>query len=527
MKLLYITLSVFFVVSFHLHSQTTFNKDVAPIVFKHCVSCHRDGEIAPFPLSNYEEVSQMALTVRAVTKAGTMPPWKAEKSFGNFLDERILTAEEKEVIDKWIEQGLEEGNLADLPKLPDFPKGSQLGTPDLVLQLKSAWKINGDFKDSYRNFVLDIPIDKDYEIAAVEFRPGNTKVVHHALMWLDTTGEAMAKDNASPEDGYEGFGGPGFTPTLSYGGWVPGAASRFYPPGIGNKMFKNGKIVVQIHYAASATEEFDQSTINIFYKKNEPSTRQILEYSMAVNELVTKPFQIPANEKKAFKASYFVPLDVSLYSVAPHQHLLGTSAKAYAVTTLGDTIPLVSIPRWDFNWQGAFTFQKFVKIPMFSTLYYEAEYDNTIENPFNPNNPPLQIQWGERTVDEMFLCYFNFLPYEQGDELIELGPKNDTTISSVSNFEIIGFPKAMITEIYPNPAQSENIIRFYNPTYSTISVSINSLDGKFLGELMKPLLYPIGHHSISLQFKNILSGKYFIQLQSSNGIHTIPITILR
>jgi hypothetical protein len=170
-------MKIFFTILFvllytaNVFSQTTFNKHIAPIIFKHCVSCHRDGEIAPFPLTNYEEVSQMAYTIRAVTQSGSMPPWKAEKGFGHFLDERILTQEEKDAISKWIDEGLAEGNPSDLPILPNFPKGSQLGVPDMVLKLKNPWKIEGNSKDSYRNFVLDLPISEDVDIAAVEFRP--------------------------------------------------------------------------------------------------------------------------------------------------------------------------------------------------------------------------------------------------------------------------------------------------------------------------------------------------------------------
>lgn len=525
-------MKIFFTILFvllytaNVFSQTTFNKHIAPIIFKHCVSCHRDGEIAPFPLTNYEEVSQMAYTIRAVTQSGSMPPWKAEKGFGYFLDERILTQQEKDAISKWIDEGLAEGNPSDLPTLPNFPKGSQLGVPDLVLKLKNPWKIEGNSKDSYRNFVLDLPISEDVDIAAVEFRPGNTKVVHHALMWLDTTGEAKLRDDESPEEGYDGFGGPGFSPTLSYGGWVPGATSRFYPPGIGNKMFKNGKFLVQIHYAASVTEEFDQSTINIFFKKNEPAIRQIFETTMSPREL-KQAFIIPANQKRQFVASYLIPIDVSVYALAPHQHLLGTAAKAYAVTFKGDTIPLVNVPKWDFNWQGAFTFQKLVKIPAFSTLYYEAEYDNTSDNPFNPNTPPKVVTWGERTIDEMFLCYFHFMQYEDGDELIELGPKKDTVSSTNQYPEIIGMPKAMITELYPSPIQTNSSLRMYIPYNAAITVNLTSLEGKNVATLIESQWFSEGYHSISLPFDQYISGKYFLQLRSPNGVHTVPVTIVR
>jgi hypothetical protein len=527
MKIFFTIVSMVFVVSFDLQSQVTFSKHVAPIIFKHCVSCHRDGEIAPFSLSNYEEVSQMAYTIKAVVHTGTMPPWKAEQGYGDFLDERLLTQQEKEIISQWIDGGLEEGNKGDLPTLPDFPKGSQLGVPDLVLKLKNPWKIESNYKDNYRNFVLDLPIDQDYDVAAIEFRPGNAKVVHHALMWLDTTGESTSRDIAEPGDGYDGFGGPGFNPTLSYGGWVPGATSRFYPPGIGNKMYKSGKVLVQIHYAPSVTEEYDQSTINVFFKKNENNVRQVLEFPMSVSELENKPFIIPANERKKFRGSYFVPIDASIASIAPHQHLLGANAKAYAVTILGDTIPLVNIPSWDFNWQGAFTFQKLVKIPMFSTLYYEAEYDNTTDNPFNPNNPPKITRWGENTSDEMYLCYFHFLLYEPGDENIVMGPAKDTTISSVNYPYITGFPKSSIVEVYPNPAVVQSTIRIYNPIESFVSLKVISIDGVAQQVVLEPTLYSQGYHSVSLSSANLAIGKYLLQLHSPNGVHSSPLTIVK
>ena len=195
----------------------TFNKDVAPILWKNCAGCHRPGEVGPFSLLTYQDAAKRADFLQEVTATGQMPPWKPESGFGSFLDARRLSGAEIKTIAAWSSAGAPEGDSKDLPSLPKFPEGWQLGTPDLVLKPSEAFDVPASGDDIYRCFVIPIPIDTDKTVAAVEFRPGNRKVVHHALLYLDSTGAARRKDQSDAGPGYASFGGPGILPTGGLG----------------------------------------------------------------------------------------------------------------------------------------------------------------------------------------------------------------------------------------------------------------------------------------------------------------------
>lgn len=188
----------------------TYSEHVAPIIFSHCVSCHRPGEVGPFSLTNYEETKAKLQTVRYAVDNDIMPPWKPASGYGNFVGERRLTPIEKQTILNWIDAGAPEGDKSKMPNLPKFPTGSQLGTPDLVLQVPVKWQVKGDLQDVYRNFVIPTGLLEDKNIAAIEVRPGNKKVVHHVLLWNDISGKGRTLDAKDVTPGYEDFGGVGF-----------------------------------------------------------------------------------------------------------------------------------------------------------------------------------------------------------------------------------------------------------------------------------------------------------------------------
>src|SRR5579883_739062 len=207
----------------------TFNRDIAPILWKNCAGCHRPGEIGPFPLLTYRDAARRADFLAEVVEGRRMPPWKPEPGFGSFHDEQRLTDGEIRRIADWAQAGAPEGDANDLPTPPKFTDGWQLGTPDLVLKVPEPFSVPAGGRDIYRCFVIPIPVDSDRTVAAVEFRPGNRRVVHHALLFLDALGAARARDAADPGPGYASFGGPGILPTGGLGGWAPGAMPRLLP----------------------------------------------------------------------------------------------------------------------------------------------------------------------------------------------------------------------------------------------------------------------------------------------------------
>lgn len=505
------------------NSSYTFSEHVAPIIWKHCISCHRDGEIAPFPLTSYSEVAENALTIAAVTKSRYMPPWKPSK-YMHYADERGLSDEEIQTLYDWAYAGAPEGDPSKTPPVPIFPSGSQLGTPDLLLKMAEEFTVKADFKDEYRNFVIPFNFTSDKNLSAVEFRPGNPAVVHHVLMWIDTTGAARKKDAADPLPGFSGFGGPGVDDAIVLpAAWVPGAVPRFFPDKMGVRIPKGADLIMQIHYAPSGSVQKDQSSINLFYSDDQ-FIRQIREVAINPTHLTgaMMAFILAPDTKGTFKGVLDVPYDFSLMSIAPHMHLIGKKVKSFCIKPTGDTIPLIEIKDWDFNWQGSYTFKKLLKIPKGSKVYYEADYDNTVNNPLNPNTPPKLMRWGEKTTDEMFLCYYFGTIYVQGDENISLETQSTTGIYD-SDFS----SNHVSAHIVPNPIVNAGIIQFNVEKSGTYSITLHDN----LGTIQKVLLhnkdFPIGNHTIDLPVSEYTSGTYSIRIHNKTYNKSIPFVLIK
>lgn len=422
----------------------TFHSDVAPIVFNHCTSCHRPGEIGPMPFTNYEEVAAYGEFIEYVTSIGYMPPWSPDASYSHFVGENVLTADQLETLSAWVGAGKPEGDPADSPGLPEFPDGSQIGIPDHVLVMDEPYAHEGDMSEQYQVFVLPSGFDSAASVRALEVQPGNHNVAHHAILGLDISGTASILDAADPAPGYESFGGFGFNAESSFfGAWVPGALPVEYPPGIGRTIPAGADVLLQMHYGPSAAGETDQTAVNVFLS-NEPIEREVYTAIMGPQHL-DAPFVIPPNQVTSFHGTLPVTADVSLLSIAPHCHLIGSSWKVYATSpNNGDTIPLISIPSWDFNWQGYFTFPHLTKVPEGYTLHGEATYDNTAENPFNPSDPPQWVYFGEETQDEMFFVFIDLVGYEDGDEEIALGPGTDVCEGDLTGDDLVGVSDALL-----------------------------------------------------------------------------------
>ena len=377
----------------------TFNKDVAPILRKNCAGCHRPGEVGPFSLIDYKDAAKRSGFLGEIVASRRMPPWSPEPGFGEFHDARRLTDPEIKTITDWAAAGAPEGNPKDLAEPPKFPEGWQLGTPDLVLKVPSSFEVPSNGRDVTRCFVIPIPTDSDRTVAAIEFRPGNRKVVHHALLFLDSTGAARKKDEADPSLGYSSFGGIGILPTGSLGGWAPGAMPRFLPDGMGKMLRKGSDLVLQVHYHPDGKPESDQSTVGIYFTK--APARQIVA-GIAVR---TRKLDIPAGESHYHVTAQSEPLpaDVQAIGIAPHMHYIGKEMKVVAEAPDGSTTPLIWIKDWDFNWQGQYQFKTLVKLAKGTIIKLDASYDNSEGNPRNPSKPPKPVHWGEQTTDEMCL----------------------------------------------------------------------------------------------------------------------------
>ena len=409
-----------------------FSEDISPIIYNNCTTCHRPNEIGAFlPFENYQDVYNNRGLIAYViagdddTRHGNpiMPPWPPDREYSTLLNERYLEDDEIQLVLDWVDQGAEQGDPNLEYPIPDYPDGSNLGEADLIFEMEESHFVEGNYEDDYRCFVFSLDNQEDIQMSAIEFRPGNREAVHHAIITYIPHGDADHLENEDNEYGYECYGGFGLTTTTDLiGGYAPGLSSVEYPQNIGRTIPANSDIIVQVHYAPLLTDQEDRSSINIFFK-DEPIERE-------VNQTIFSywAFALPPNQETTVTRTLPVSESVSMVNILPHCHLLGKSWEIYATTSQGDTIPIIKIPDWDFDWQSFYYPEFLLKIPGESTITATCIYDNTTNNPDNPNNPPQWVFPGDGTHDEMFFIPIEFLDYQEGDEDIYLGNSDDCSL---------------------------------------------------------------------------------------------------
>jgi hypothetical protein len=379
----------------------TFNKDIAPILYENCATCHRPGEVAPFSLLTYQDAAKRASLIATVTKKRYMPPWKPVPGYGDFDHVRRLTDNGIAQIEEWAAAGAPEGDAADKPAVPAFPTGWQAGEPDQVLKMSAPYTVRADGPDQFRCFVLPMNLDRESYVSGAEFRAGNPRVVHHALIFLDTTGTARKLAGAS--GGYPCFGGPGFAGAGLLVGWAPGYTPLPAEPALSQPVRPGTDVVIQVHYHPSGKAEQDQSSIGL--KFSGPPTK-----GRALLLVMNRYLDIPAGESHyVVKASVTVPQDAELWSITPHAHYLATEMKVDARLPDGSVTPLIRIKDWDFNWQGQYRYKQPIKLPKGTKIELEYVYDNSAANPHNPSRPPVRVRFGEQTKDEMALAFLGLV----------------------------------------------------------------------------------------------------------------------
>jgi hypothetical protein len=395
----------------------TFHRDVEPILQKHCQDCHRPGQVAPFSLLTYEQARKRASDIAAVTEERTMPPWPASTTEGGpFRDARLLSSAEIAVLSSWAEAGCPEGHSTDAPAARTFASGWALGTPDLVISSVQPYALEAAGRDEFRVFVIPSGLTEGKWISAIDIRPGNPRVVHHVLAAFDVTSQARAKDEADPDPGYRSFGGFGIFPSGGLGGWAPGKRPQALPDGVGRYLPAGSDILLQVHYHKSGKPETDATAIGLYFARK-PVDKQI--HGAAVTppraSLLSRPeLRIPPGaDNHEVTGTWTVPYDAHLAAVAPHMHWLGKDFLLKATRPDGSKQTLIRIDDWNFNWQGTYDFVSPVSLPAGSRVEMVAHFDNSTDNPKNPNSPPREVRWGEQTTDEMCI---GFLQLTRDDE---------------------------------------------------------------------------------------------------------------
>ena len=384
-------------------AKVTYARDIAPILFAHCAECHRPGEVAPFSLLSYQDAAKRAEGLTHVTESRLMPPWRAEIDHGHFMDERRLSTREIALIKSWAESGITEGNAADLPPAPEFTSGWRLGEPDTVVEVQAPFEVPADGPDIFQHFVIPAQNLKDEMIVGMEFRPGNAAVIHHAIVYLDTSGRARARDEETPEPGWKTSGSIDAGITSMLGVWTPGMTPRFFPENVGIPLDKGADVVLQLHIHPSGKVESDQSKVAFYFAKK-PVTKVMSRNPLLTGSLA---IEIPPGEKRhKLSSTITLPAGLTINSVFPHMHLIGKEMKITATLPDGGVVPLIWIKDWSFYWQDSYVYNEPVHLPEGTRLDIEAYYDNSAENPFNPQSPPKRVLFGNDTTNEMCFALF-------------------------------------------------------------------------------------------------------------------------
>lgn len=440
----------------------TYSKDVAPILQKNCQECHRPGQVAPFSLLTYEQAKKRGTDLAHVTGEKLMPPWPASPDVGGpFRDQRVLTAKEIATISAWAEAGCPEGDPKDAPKPREFSSAWPLGDPDLVLTMPEPYELAASGDDDFRVFVLKTNFTEDRWIRAVDFKPGNRKVVHHIIAGIDNSGKARKLDEATPKPGYTSVGG--FGPGVPLRGflpiWTPGSMPRYAPEGSGYFLPKGADVLIQIHYHRSGKVETDATSVGL-YLSDKPLPKQVKTdflFPEIPNDKLAKIMQkaqqiqaegrrpeledffsdvlvIPAGEEnytvkgssgKGSLMSRPLSRDILLTSVMPHMHWLGKDFTFTAVLPDKTRRPLIEIKHWNFNWQGTYAFAEPIRLPKGTHFEMLAHFDNSDKNPANQNKPAKQVTWGEQTNDEMCIGVFEFVNADADPPKAKPAPKLD------------------------------------------------------------------------------------------------------
>ena len=498
--------------------------DVAPILYDHCVKCHRDGGLGHFSLIGYSNAVTNRFAIQEATASKRMPPWKPDPEYRRYAHENRLTDAEIATIKAWVDADAPPGDLAQAPPEPVFTAGSEVGIPDLMLQTPLYTVTATD--DEYRCFVIPTGLSQAAYLRGLEALPGNHEVVHHILVYEDTTGEGRLKDLQTPEPGYVNFGSSGVQGARLVGAWVPGAQTTLVPPFMGVKLNPGSDLIVQMHYPKGSAGKTDQTTLNLFFT---PSNQGIREIRLApiLNHtplsLEDGPLNIPPDTKKTYHAKFRIPQAVSFVNAAPHMHLIGRNITCFAVTPQGDTIPIIRINDWDFHWQGGYFFQKVQHLPALSTLHAYAEYDNTADNPHQPSNPPQLVAQGESTTDEMMLVYFAFMAYQPGDENILL----DSTLLS-SGVRPTPLPTGFASlKIYPNPARDAAMLEYELTETTDLHTTIFDVHGHVVRVFSEKRDLAPGFYRETLPVADLPPGVYFARTQTDAGSAAIKFLVER
>jgi Flp pilus assembly protein TadD len=391
-------------------SNVTFNKDIAPIVFSNCAPCHRPGEAAPFPLLTYADAVKHADEIAEETLGRHMPPWLPERGEFPILGERRLRNDQIDAIQRWVKGGIVEGNPADLPKPPEWPDGWQLGKPDAVITTGRPFVVKPGGEDVYRHLVVHTRLKSTVFVRALEFKTGGAPI-HHAVIRVDRTSASRRRDG---QDGQPGFDGMSWDSVQDPGGhfigWAPGRGPIVAPDGMPWRLDSGADLVIEVHVIPTDEPIPVQPTVGLFLTDTPPVQTPV---TVRMN---SKLIDIPAGERDyVVTETYELPVAADLMSVYPHAHYLGKEMLVTAALPDGSVKTLIHIRKWSFHWQQDYRYVTPIPLPRGTRLTMRYIYDNSDENADNPNDPPVRVQLGPRSTDEMAELGLQLMPGSPAD----------------------------------------------------------------------------------------------------------------
>ncbi len=481
---------------FGMAQNVTYSKDIAPIIQRHCTSCHQKGEVAPIPFTTYAEVSSYASMIAFVTRTKYMPPWKpVHHPKHRFELERGLTDQEIHLIQEWIDNGLQKGDLEN-DNLIANKENLEISAPDVVYAMAEPFEQYGVYYDQFRVFVIPTEELVDREITSIAFVPGNKSIVRSCQISIDTTSKSQALDAWDPQYGYFSFGALGFVPMESrWYNWQPGKPVTDFPEGTGKRLPKGSKILMHIHYGPTGFPQKDSSFLQIKFAKKKIKQAIYTASLISPYNMTNDSFFIPENEDVRVHAKFEVPFDIALHGLFPHSHLLGKRWEVFTVDpeTKSSEV-LLKIEDWDFKWKQMYDFKEPKVLKKGTVVHALAAYDNTLENLSNPSNPPRKMPWGKRMFEELFLVFFKFseVPSNNTNPIVEIDLKQVNVSSSKIHFDILASKK------------------------SILKAAIKSFDGKQQLSLFTNKVFKDEKISVEVSLADLPKGNYYIEIEESS-----------
>jgi hypothetical protein len=365
----------------------TYADQIAPILHARCASCHRPGQVAPFALLTYQHARRWATSIAEVVTDGRMPPWFADPRHGRFANDRSLTPRERALLLSWVERGAPPGDLSRAPRPPQLAQDWSIGTPDVVFELPEPFPVPAEGTVPIQRIRVATHLDEDLYVQAAEIRPGDRAVVHHVCVFV--------------EDRRKGSGAVDRNQNLLVA-YTPGDVPAAYPPGIAKKIPRGADLLFEVHYTTVGKPRFDRSSLGLVLSPEPP--RHLAATKGIPNHKLRIP---PGDPDHVVRAGWKTKREIRLLGLSPHMHLRGKSFRYTAFYPDGRTEVLLSVPRYDFNWQGTYRLAEPKSLPAGTRIECEAHYDNSAGNPANPD-PTQTVLWGEQSSDEMLIGFVDY-----------------------------------------------------------------------------------------------------------------------